>query len=105
MKLKAATLLETIVSSLVFLIVFGLAMDSVNRIKKVSGTDWTQMEKDFNACRDSLVNMAAGKYQYTFSWGILSFDKMDEGNGLMQICADVAFRSGQHVTYQYLWDE
>jgi len=105
MKLKAATLLETIVSSLVFLIVFGLAMDSVNRIKKVSGTEWAQMEKDFNAYRDSLVNMAAGKYQYAFSWGILSFDKVEEENGLMKICADVSLRSGQHVTYQYLWDE
>lgn len=53
MRLKATTLLETIVASLIFLLVFGMAMEALVHIHKINDPDWAAMERGFNEFRDS----------------------------------------------------
>ena len=107
MKLKATSLLETVVSSLIFLIVFGVAMGAASHINRISHPDWAEMEKDFNAYRDSIRTVDAGRYEYGCSWGKLLFEtvKKEEPEGLAEISMTATMRGGQKIVYQYFEDE
>ena len=105
MRLKATTLLETVVSSLVFMIVFAVAMSAIPRINRISHPDWAAMERDFNACRDSVVTREPGTYAFKYPWGVLSFEKKEAGRGLMEVTATASMKSTQKIVYRYLSDE
>lgn len=75
MRLKATTLLETIVASLIFLLVFGMAMEALVHIHKINDPDWAAMERGFNEFRDSLVVRSDGTREY--SWGTMRWTRKD----------------------------
>lgn len=105
MRLKATTLLETIVASLIFLMVFGMAMEALVHIHKISDPDWTAMERSFNEFRDSSVVMSNGSREY--SWGTMRWGSKDasEMEGLVEINVTATMKGGQKIEYRYLRNE
>lgn len=105
MRLKATTLLETIVASLIFLLVFGMAMEALVHIHKISDPDWSAMERSFNEFRDSSVVMSDGSREY--SWGTMQWVRKDaaELEGLVEVNVTVTMNGGQKIEYRYLSNE
>ncbi|HBH09505.1 MAG TPA: hypothetical protein DDX40_08925 [Rikenellaceae bacterium] len=105
MRLKATTLLETIVASLIFLLVFGMAMEALVHIHKISNPDWSAMEQSFNEFRDSSVVMSDGLREYP--WGTMRWVRKDtsEMEGIVEINVTATMKGGQKIEYRYLVDE
>ena len=105
MRLKATTLLETIVASLIFLLVFGMAMEALVHIHKVSDPDWSAMEQSFNEFRDSSVVMSDGLREC--SWGTMRWTHKSafDTEGLVEINVTATMKDGQKIEYRYLIDE
>lgn len=105
MRLKATTLLETIVASLIFLLVFGMAMEALVHIHKISDPDWAAMERGFNEFRDSLVVRSGGTREY--SWGTMRWTRKDASDieGLVEINVTAMMKGGQKIEYRYLRNE
>lgn len=101
MKLKATSLVETIVASVVFLIVFGMAMTSAVNLRKLGTPDWARIERDFNEFRKQVpVNGQA----YEYDWGQIEASCSDyhEVPGLLDIQATIRLKDGRKTAYRYL---
>ncbi len=105
MRLNASTLLETVVSSLVFMIVFALALGAASRINRISNPAWDEMEQAFNERRALLRIMESGQIEYEYSWGKLSFEAGDAYLGLVPVTMTATMRDGQKVVYKFYADE
>ncbi len=105
MRLKATTLLETIVASLIFLLVFGMAMEALVRIHKVRNLDWVAMERSFNEFCDSSALLSDGLREY--SWGTIRWVLKDasEMEGLVEVNVTATMKGGQKIEYRYLRNE
>lgn len=105
MRLKATTLLETIVASLIFLLVFGMAMEALVHIHKINDPDWAAMERGFNEFRDFLVVRSDGTREY--SWGTMRWTRKDASDieGLVEINVTATMKGGQKIEYRYLRNE
>lgn len=102
MRLKAAALLETIVASLIFLLIFGMAMDALVHIHKTSDPDCAVMERTFNEFRDSSVAVSEGFCEY--SWGAIRWlcKDVSEMEGLVEVNVTATMKGGQKIEYRYL---
>lgn len=105
MRLTATTLLEAIVASLIFLLVFGMAMEALVHIHKVSDPDWSAMERSFNEFRDSSTLVSDGSREYF--WGTMRWVLKDasEKEGLVEINVTATMKGGQKIEYRYLRNE
>ena len=101
-RLKATTLLETIVASIVFLIVFGMAMTSAVNLRRMETPDWAHIETDFNAMR-TLAPEDGHVYEY--DWGDIetSCRNYREIPGLVDVQATISLKDGRKFAYRYLY--
>lgn len=101
MKLKATSLLEAIVASVVFLIVFGMAMTSAVNLRKLGTPDWARIERDFNEFRKQ--NPENGE-QYEYDWGRIEATCSDYHDvpGLLDVQITIRLKDGRKTVYRYL---
>ena len=101
-RFKATTLLETIVASIVFLIVFGMAMSTAVHLRRMETPDWVRIETDFNALR-TLAPEDGQVYEY--DWGDIetSCRNYREIPGLVDVQATICLKDGRQFAYRYLY--
>lgn len=112
MRLKATSLIETLVASIVFLIVFVIAMDSVVRLNSSyrPGSSWAEMERDYNESRTRykrlLMESGAGYKSYAFRWGRIDFscERYKDFDDLWLVTATVVPSHGNGFSYIFLHD-
>lgn len=104
MKIRGATLLETLVATAVFLIVFGLSLGALVRINRMGDADWATMEKDFNRRRETPGNLPDTVVVYP--WGKMTWTVSDsnEADDLSDIKVTAVMKGGQTVIYRFLKD-
>lgn len=105
MRIAATILLETIVSSLIFLIVFFIALESINKINRAGHPDWSAVERAINERRDSTSFYSEGCHEFEYPWGTLVLEKQMERNGLMSITITSSVNDYNNIVYRYLYDE
>lgn len=100
-RLRASTLVETLVASVVFLIVFGMAMTSAVNLRKMQTPDWARIERDFNDFRKQVPENGE---QYDYEWGRIEAICSDyhEVPGLLYVQATIRLKDGRRMAYQYL---
>jgi len=99
--LAATSLLETIVATVIFLIVFGIAMTSAVNLHRLGTPDWAGIEKDFNEIR--LLAPEDGR-EYDYDWGEIETEcsYYHEVPGLKEVNALIKLKDGRSLTYRYL---
>lgn len=104
MRFKATSLLETIIASLIFLLVFGIALDTITSVNRFYKPDWVGMERDFNAFRDSILVQDGVR---NYSWGRMEWhcNEVINVSGVNEIQVDVTMRGGYKVIYKYIVNE
>lgn len=105
-KVKASTLLETVVASVIFMIVFIIAMDTLTRIliSNHKDNDFLVIESAFNSCMHELENkeLVAGENTYTFDWGEIHINISSYKEAVYQIHIQAITREKREVNYRYL---
>lgn len=100
-RLRASTLVETLVASVVFLIVFGMAMTSAVNLRKMQTPDWVRIERDFNEFRKQVPENGQ---QFEYAWGWIEANCSDYHNvpGLLYVQATIRLKDGRRTEYRYL---
>lgn len=105
-KLSGSTLLETIVASVIFMIVFSMAMDILTRI--VISTQQNSknllIESAFHKCERKIKKegLTAGTQIYTFDWGKIEVVISPYGNNLFQVEMNAIARKKKDMSYHYI---
>ena len=101
-RLAAASLLETIVATVVFLIVFGMAMSSSVNLRRLGSPDWARIETDFNAVREMVPENGQ---EFEYGWGKIKTDCQGyrEVSGLVEVRATITLKDGRKSVYRYLY--
>lgn len=104
MRVKATSLVETLVTSVVFLIVFGMAMDTAVNLRKLKVPDWAMIERDFNAYRKLAPE---DEQTYVYEWGKIytSCSGYHSVPGLADVQVTIILRDGRKTVYRYLYCE
>ena len=102
MRVKATSLVETLVASVVFLIVFGMAMSAAVSLRKLCAPNWAQIERDFNEFRKQAPE--DGVIQ-EYDWGAIETACSDyhEVSGLIDVQVTLILRDGRKTVYRYLY--
>ena len=103
-RLRASTLVETLVASVVFLIVFGMAMTSAVNLRKMQTPDWARIERDFNEFRKRIPENGE---PYKYEWGRIEANCSDyqEVSGLIDVQVTLILRDGRKTVYRFLYCE
>lgn len=105
-KLKASTLLETIVASVIFLIIFAMAIDTMTRMMVFDHQDseYLLIESAFNKYEREMRNkeIVVGSENYTFEWGGMNVITTYYEDGLYLIEMNALSNSKKKVKYQYI---
>ena len=104
MKLTGATLLETLVATTLFLIIFSIAIDSLVKVNRFRNVDWIAMERDFNKLRE--LELPARDTSITYPWGEMCWEVADAYDvaGLKRYTVTACMRNGRTVVYHFLKD-
>lgn len=108
LKLSATSLLETIVSSIIFMIVFIIAMHSMTNLLVYENKqpNYLIIENDMKKCRrmieGSRIDVAENQLRYPFSWGnvIVSVSPYKDSIILIQMASEI--ENGQSTGYSFL---
>ena len=102
MKLSGSTLLETLVATILFLLIFNIAIDALVRVNKLRNADWVSMERDFNQWRDTGVPVRDTMISYP--WGTIQWkiDSEEECYDLYIYTVTANMKNGQTAVYQFL---
>lgn len=76
-KIKGSTIVEAVVASVLFLLVFFICLESVTRMNSMrSSEEPMEVEMDFNNCVRKFLtgNYDLGEYTETYHWGKISID-------------------------------
>ena len=100
-RLRASTLVETLVASVVFLIVFGMAMTSAVNLRKMQTPDWARIERDFNEFRKQIPENGE---PYEYEWGRIEATCSDYHDvpGLLYVQSTIQLKDGRRTGYRYL---
>ncbi len=104
MKLSGSTLLETLVATILFLLVFSIAIETIVRINKMRNVDWISMELEFNRERESGVPIRDTSLAYpwgTMHWEVASDDEFPE---LKAYTVTACMKNGQKAVYHFIKD-
>lgn len=105
-KLKASTLLETIVASVIFMIVFVIAMDTLTRIlvSNHKDNDFLVIESAFSRCINEMKNkeLKIGEQSHTFEWGEIYVNISLYKEAVFQVHMQAVTREKREVNYRYL---
>ena len=105
-RLSGSTLLETIVASIIFMIIFGIAMDVLTRIIISNHKDNENLliESAFGKCQreltirpTSLVNQT-----FTFDWGEIQVTISPYRRNLFKVKMNATTKANKSVSYRYI---
>lgn len=101
MRLKATSLLETVVASVIFLIVFGMAMRAAVDLRKLGTPDWAQIERDFNEFRKRVPEDGE---VLEYEWGKIETQcrGYHDVPGLVDVQVTLHLKDGRRTVYRYL---
>lgn len=88
-KLSASTLIETITASVIFMIVFIMAMDTMTRLLGFDNndSDYIMMENDIKKCRKQIgqKELQPGKETYIYKWGEVEVEIINYKENVYQV--------------------
>lgn len=105
--LSGSTLLETIVASVILMIIFTLAMDTLTRLMVLDNedADYLRMETDIDRCRREICknDLVPGERTYEYDWGKIEVDISSYKEEIYQI-EMIAITNKQHrqIRFRYL---
>lgn len=106
LRLAGSTLLETIVASVIFMIVFGMAMDILTRILISNHKDNENLviESAFSKCQRQLTQtkITAGNETFTFDWGEIEVTVSQYGKELFKVELNAVTKANKRVSYRYI---
>lgn len=106
-KLRGSTLVETLTASVIFMIVFMLAMNTLTRLLSVdSDTDYVIIENDLRKCRRILnrSELHPGTRTYPYEWGEVEVDIHIYKNDILQVEMTTHSRKQyRQISYRYLY--
>lgn len=106
--LPATSLLETIVSSVIFMIIFIIAMHSMTNLLVYENRqpDWLIIENDMKKCRRMIekegIDENRREHYYPFSWGRIRVSVEPYKDNILLIEMASEIESGQSVGYYFL---
>jgi len=105
-RLSGSTILETVVASIIFMIVFGIAMDILTRIVISNHKDNENLiiESAFSKCKREIKRkgLTVGSETYTFAWGEIQINTSEYGNELFKIEMNATTNEKKRVSYRYI---
>lgn len=105
MKLVASALVETIVASTMFLIIFMIATIALTRLSAYhSGVDFVQVELDMENSVTLTRKMIKPKQEFRYGWGIVIIEKSESASwpGLYDVAVTAQLKNGHKVKYYYV---
>lgn len=104
--LSGSTLLETIVASVIFMIIFGMAMDILTRILISNHKDNENLliESAFSKCQRELTknSIAIGIQTFTFDWGEIQVTISPYESDLFKVEMNATTKANKSVRYRYI---
>ena len=109
-KLSASTLIETITASVIFMIVFVIAMDALTAIMThdTKDSDYIVVENEISKLRRNLIDnteeIRAGDNVYEFGWGEIRLNISEyRNNGIFLVDIDAVSLKGRRMAdYRFL---
>lgn len=105
-KLSGSTILETIVASVIFMIIFGMAMDTLTRILISNHKDNENLiiETALSKCQRELEKnrITIGNETFTFDWGEIHVTISQYENELFKIEMNATTKANKSVSYCYI---
>ncbi len=101
MKLPGSSLLETLVATILFLLIFSISIEALVRINKIRNADWVSMEMEFNRSRESAL--PGRDTTLTYPWGEMKWnvDSDDELTELKMYTVTAYMKNGQTTVYHF----
>lgn len=104
--LKGASLVEALVASVIFLIVFLIAMSSLVNIAriKVSGPSPAEIEDAVEECITRLKYDSGNTRFYNYEWGVVEVDTKtyEMFDGVLDVTVSSKVKYGRTVIYRYI---
>lgn len=107
--LQATSLLETIVSSIIFMIVFIIAMHSMTHLLVYENRqpNYLIIENDMKKCRRMMekegIDANAGEQSYSFPWGKVNVSVSPYKGNILLIHMTLEIENGQSIGYHFLY--
>lgn len=105
-KLSGSTILETVVASIISMIIFGMAMDILTRILISNHKDNENLiiEGAFNKCEREIKRkgLTIGDETYAFDWGEIQIIISQYGNYLFKVEMKATSNEKKRVNYRYI---
>lgn len=106
-KLVASTLIETITASVIFMIVFIMAMDTMTRLLGFDSNDadFIVMENDIKKCRKEInqKELQPGKETYIYSWGEIELEIKNYKENIYQVdLMAISVKKHRRIEYRFL---
>jgi len=106
MKLSGSTLIETITASVIFMIVFVMALDALTGIMThdTRDSDYIIIENDINKLRREIVlnieDISLGSSRYEYKWGEIRLDISDYNDtGISLVDIEAISLTGKRMSY------
>lgn len=102
-------MLETIVSSIIFIIIFIIAMHSITNLFVYENRQpsYIIIENDLKKCRQSIekegFDINLGEYYYPFSWGDVKISVSPYKDNILLIHIASEVENGQSIEYHFLY--
>lgn len=104
--LKGTSLVEALVSSVIFLTVFLIAMDSLMNITRmsVSGPSPVEIEDAIRECVGNVPGARDASRTYDYAWGQVTVESKSYGHleRVLEVTAVARADNGRTVIYRYL---
>lgn len=101
-----STLLETVVASVIFMIIFGIAMDILPRILISNNKDNENLliESAFSKCQRELtkIPIAIGIQTFTFDWGEIQVTISPYESDLFKVEMNATTKANKSMSYRYI---
>lgn len=106
LKLPASTIIETVVASVLFLLIFFICIESITRINSMSrGEEPLEVEMDFNNCIKMFTaeKYGEGEYTMTYRWGdiTVSVKPYPEHEDISELNFTAGFNNGRSSDIRY----
>lgn len=105
-RLSGSTILETVVASIIFILVFSMTMDILTRIVISNHKDNENLiiESAFSKCKREIrkKSLTTGSEVYTFDWGEIQINITDYGNELFKIEMNATTNEKKRISYRYI---
>ncbi len=100
LKLRASSLIEVVVSSVIMLIAFAISMDTLVRLSttKNNAEEAVRMEMDLRECIIGKKNPAEETRIY--DWGKIAVTEQFIGNGLYRITYSITTRRQKKISFE-----